>query len=86
MQAKILILPLPRILYQLTALRPGGFRAMLCAHGAKDRLVGLRSGGWTLTPLNDWYYTIFPGGQVGWILTEMSLPKTQFVPFRNDLH
>ena len=82
-------LPVPRILYQLPALhpdRPRGSRAMLCAHGAKSRLVGLRPGAWTVTPFNDWRYAIFPDGQVGWIPTEMDLPQTLFVPFRNDVH
>jgi hypothetical protein len=82
-------LPVPRILYQLSALhpdRPRGSRAMLCAHGAKGRLVGLRPGAWTVTPFNDWRYAIFPNGQVGWIPKEMDLPQTLFVPFRNDVH
>ena len=82
-------LPVPRILYQLPALhpdRPRGSRAMLCAHGAKGRLVGLRSGAWTVTPFNDWRYAIFPDGQVGWIPKEINLPQTLFVPFRNDVH
>ena len=82
-------LPVPRILYQLPALhpdRPRGSRAMLCAHGAKGRLVGLRPGAWTVTPFNEWRYAIFPNGQVGWIPKEINLPQTLFVPFRNDVH
>ena len=82
-------LPVPRILYRLPALhpdRPRGSRAMLCAHGARGRLVGLRLGAWTVTPFNDWRYAIFPDGVVGWIPKEIDLPKPLFVPFRNDIH
>ena len=77
------------MLYQLPALhpdRPRGSRAMLCAHGARGRLVGLRLGAWTVTPFNDWRYAIFPDGVVGWIPKEIDLPKSLFVPFRNDIH
>jgi hypothetical protein len=55
-------------------------------HGAKGRLVGLRPGVWTVTPFNDWRYSIFPDGVVGWIPKEIDLPQTLFVPFRNDVH
>jgi len=81
-------MPVPEILYQLPVLhpdRPRGSRAMLCAHGAKGRLVGLRPGAWTVTPFNDWRYAIFPDGQVGWIPKDVDLPQALFIPFRNDI-
>jgi len=79
-------LPIPAILYQLPILhpdRPRGSRAMICAHGAKGRLIGLRAGAWTVTPMNDWRYAIFPDGDVGWISKEVDLPQALFVNFSN---
>ena len=80
-------LPIPSILYQLPVLhpdRPRGSRAMICAHGAKGRLIGLRAGAWTVTPMNDWRFAIFPDGDVGWIPKELDLPQALFVNFSND--
>jgi len=81
-------LPIPPILYQLPVLhpdRPRGSRAMICAHGAKGRLVGLRPGAWTVTPFNNWHYAIFPDGDVGWIPNDIDLPEALFVPHRDGI-
>ena len=81
-------LPIPKILTQISSLhpdRPRGSRAMLCAHGAKGRLDGLRAGAWTVTPFNDWRFAVFEDGEVGWIPKETVLPKSLFIPFRNDI-
>jgi len=82
-------LPIPVALTELPRLhpdRPRGSRAMLCAHGAKGRLDGLRAGAWTVTPFNDWRFAVFDDGEIGWIPKETVLPKALFVPFRNDIN
>ena len=82
-------LPIPVALTELPRLhpdRPRGSRAMLCAHGAKGRLDGLRAGAWTVTPFNDWRFAVFDDGEIGWIPKETVLPKSLFVPFRNDIN
>lgn len=81
-------LPVPDILNQMPVLhpdRPRGSKAMLCAHGAKGRLVGLRPGAWTVTPFNDWRYAVFPDGKIGWIPKDIELPEKLFIPLRDDM-
>lgn len=78
--------PVPDVLMQMPVLhpdRPTGSRAMLCASGAKGRLVGLRAGAWTVTPFNNWRYAVFPNDQVGWIPNEIVLPEALFIPYRD---
>jgi len=78
--------PVPDVLMQMPVLhpdRPTGSRAMLCASGAKERLVGLRAGAWTVTPFNNWRYAVFPNDQVGWIPNEIVLPEALFIPYRD---
>ena len=81
-------LPVPEVLEQLPSLnpdRPTGSKAMLCIHGARGRLVGLRAGAWTVPPFGYWRYAMYPDGNVGWLPKDIDLPKALFIPFRNDI-
>ena len=82
------VLPVPSVLNTLPYLhdqRPRGTKAMIDAAGARARLRETRPGAWLISPYTGWKWAKWPSGDVGWLSTDIDLPKSLQVPSLDDI-